>query len=178
MLVLPFPMPAKKEPVRGEFAAVYSPNGLRQRPTALVQRPARTPQQVAFYPGPEALPWGEDSAASTSTSTPSGFQAYVPTLVQAAGAYVESTDSRVYEQKIRNYQKMRETPPYNIVPGTLWYDNEIAKMRAKLITAREKEQVTREWRVLGQTAAGVSILAGIAAVTLIVVATAQVAKRR
>ena len=90
---------------------------------------------------------------------------------------------KLYEQKIANYEKMKRTPPYSIVPGTLWYDNEIAKMRAKLAAARqnlaltrEGEDATRQWRSLGQTALGVGIVAGIAIVTLLTVSTARVAR--
>jgi hypothetical protein len=118
----------------------------------------------------------------------SQFQSYLPAVAQAASAYTESNDPRVqvkvYEQKIKNYQKMKTTPPYNLVPGVLWYDNEIAKLKAKLAAAKEKltlsqegEKSARQWRSLGQTAVGVSIVAGIAIVTLLAVTAARVARR-
>lgn len=198
MLVLPFPQPAKTEPARGTFAVVYSPNGLRQRPTSFVQRPAHPPRRAVFDPSPYTLAWGDaplntPSSANAAAPSPgdvlSQFQTYLPTLTQAAGQIIESTDPRVqvklYEQKIANYEKMKRTPPYSIVPGTLWYDNEIAKMRAKLAAARqnlaltrEGEDATRQWRSLGQTALGVGIVAGIAIVTLITVSTARIAQGR
>ena len=190
MLVFPFPSPAKAEPVRGTFAVAYSPNGILRRPTSFLQRPAHPPRKVAFCPAPYSIAWGAESGGPPPATTPlAQFQSYLPTVAQAASAYVESSDPRiqvrVYEQKIRNYEQMKRTPPYNVVPGVLWYDNEIAKMRAKLAAARENlalahegEQATRQWRSLGQASIGVSIVAGVAVVTLLVAMTAQTTRRR
>jgi hypothetical protein len=88
------------------------------------------------------------------------------TLEQVAslvGAYTAGAATpEVLRQKILNYQRMINTPgPHLIVPGRLWYENEIAKLRARLQAAEIGQQQTSVWRSLGQTGAAVGILTGI-----------------
>lgn len=191
-IYLPFPPPGKTEPATGNVRVVYGPNGRRRR-TMLLRRVAQPPQPVVIVPSPYSIAWGATDNRATEASNrgpepfADQFQAYLPTAVQAVSALTEGdarTQVNLLEAKIRNYETMKRTPPYNVVPGTLWYDNEIAKMRARLIAARQKlaltregESATRDWRNLGQTALGVGIVAGVALVMLTLAGTARVARR-
>lgn len=192
---LQFPAIGKMAPTTGNFRVVYGPNTLRpRRRTTLVKGMTRPPQPVVIVPSPYIVAWGasENVATAATNRAPepfeTQFQAYLPTAVQTVAALTDGLDPRtqvnVLEAKIRNYEQMKRTPPYNVVPGVLWYDNEIAKMKAKLVAARQKlaltregEQATREWRGLGQTALGVGVVAGVALIMLTLAGTARVARR-
>ena len=190
----------------GQFAVVYSPNGLRQRPN-FVQRPAHPPHGVVFNPSPYSFVWGAasfggvgspgfgygaDNAASSANAagkTPAEtLQQFAPVFQAVATAYVESTDPRValgqVRARISNYQKMRVTSPYNVIPGKLWYDNEITKLLArekalveKVGLEHEGEDATRTWRALGQTGTGVGIVTGFAVIGLILALAARTSRR-
>ena len=67
MTVIPYFQPAKRVPPRGTFAAAYSPNGLRQRPTSLQHRGMFPPVGVAFYPAPYSIAWGAAGAENTAS---------------------------------------------------------------------------------------------------------------
>lgn len=191
-LRLNFPRIGKSEPTTGSFRVVYGPNG-RRRKTMLLRRVAQPPQPMMIVPSPYSIAWGapENFATSAENRGPepfaNQFQAFLPTAVQAVSALTEGdarTQVNLLEAKIRNYENMKRTPPYNVIPGVLWYDNEIAKMRARLTAARQKlaltregESATRDWRTLGQTALGVGIVAGVALVMLTLAGTARVARR-
>ena len=184
MMIFPFPRPARTAPVRGTFAVSYAPNGVLRRPTSFVQRPAHPPHRFAIYPAPYSLAWGGDAEESATTAT-----TYLPVITQAAGALFDTGDPRLMAAtltaRIRNYERMRRIPPYNVVPGTVWYDNEIRRMRAKLAAvqqnlalAQEGESATRQWRGLGQVGLGVGIVAGIALTALLAAGAARVARGR
>ena len=121
----------------------------------------------------------DNSAAGTDNradgSTPSGFTLSSETLTSiVSGAASGVTDSladprttvAVLKAKIANYETMKAKIP----AMAWWYDNEIAKMRAKLRAAKAKlalleegEDATRSWRFLGQTGTVVGIGVGLAA---------------
>ena len=192
MLILPLPAPATPKPLTGTFAAAYAPNGLRQHPTWW-RRPAVPPRGVSFVPGPYLMTWGAAGGGPSNGASIEDIFAQVrntlPSAAEAAAIYSEHPDPRVQlgvvEAKIRNYEQMKRTPPYNVVPGVLWYDNEIRKLRARALALREKvalvregEGATRTWRTLGQTGAGVAIIAGTAVAMFFAVSTLSVAKGR
>ncbi|NDC58443.1 MAG: hypothetical protein EBZ50_06395 [Alphaproteobacteria bacterium] len=85
-------------------------------------------------------------------------------IAQLVGAYTAGAMSpEVMRQKIANYERMLATPGlHHVVPGDVWYQNEIAKMRARLSALETGQQQTATWRSLGQTATGVGIVTGLA----------------
>jgi hypothetical protein len=93
-------------------------------------------------------------------------------------------EAAVLEQKIANYTKMRSIPPYSIVPGRVWYDNEIAKMKARLAVIRRdilpEQQRSRaaleQYRALGTTVLGIGAVLGLALVGLVAAKTARTVK--
>lgn len=109
-----------------------------------------------------AMPVPVDSTtAAAATALPVALQA-VTSIIGPKDAY---EDAGVIEAKIKNYKAMKARLP----ALAWWYDNEIAKLQAKLTAAKrraalqaEGEQATREWRSLGYAlaAGGVLVLVG------------------
>jgi hypothetical protein len=120
---------------------------------------------MVFYGAP---PPTDQTLQQVTAALPAVLDAFAPTdAVQAVG---------VYTAKIANMRRMKRTFPLLAT----FYDNEIAKLRAKLKAAKRKvalqkegEGATRQWRGLGQSAiiAGVALLLGLT--TLAVVRTRQ-----
>jgi hypothetical protein len=137
-------------------------------------------------------PWWGDTAAGgagspTIPATPSAADSvaeYTP-YVSLAKQLFSSDDPReeaaVLEQKIANYKKMRSIAPYSIIPGRVWYDNEIAKMQARLAVLKREilpeQQRTQaalsQYRALGTTVLGIGAVLGLALVGLVVAKTAR-----
>ena len=101
---------------------------------------------------PAVAPSGDDEDSS------------LPQIAQLIGAYTSGAMTpEVLRQKIANYQRMLTTPGlHQVFPGRVWYENEIAKMRARLSALETGQQQTATWRSLGQTGAAVGIVAGLA----------------
>lgn len=71
----------------------------------------------------------------------------------------------ILKAKVSNYKKMRVTAPYSIVPGRLWYDNEISKMNAMIsaltVESAQEQDTTADWasaRTLTLVAGGVGVV--------------------
>jgi len=145
-------------------------------------------------------PWWGDAAAGgagspTLPSMPSvadsggGVEQYAP-YIGLARQFFSQTDPReeaaVLEQKIANYTKMRTIAPYSIIPGRLWYDNEIAKMKVRLKVLKQsvlpEQQRTQaaleQYRSLGTTVLGIGAVLGLALVGLVVAKTARTVRGR
>ncbi|MDP3774548.1 MAG: hypothetical protein Q8Q85_09805, partial [Gemmatimonadales bacterium] len=112
-------------------------------------------------------------AATPVPSTPTDYFEIAQKIAPIAQSFFPEEDAReeeaVLRAKIKNYKKMRGVFPYSVVPGVLWYDNEIAKMKARLkvvhVQAEEKREDVdegRQWREMGQLALGVGIVTGFA----------------
>lgn len=123
---------------------------------------------MVFYGAPPAEDANQQALQQATAALPAVLDAFAPTdAVQAVG---------VYTAKIANMKRMKRQFPFLAT----FYDNEIAKLRAKLKAAKRKvvlqkegEGATRDWRGLGQSAiiAGVALLLGLT--TLAVVRTRQ-----
>lgn len=102
-------------------------------------------------------------AAPAATAPAEADDDSTTALARILGAYTSGAMSpEVMRQKIANYQRMLQTPGlHHVVPGDVWYQNEIAKMQARLTSLQTGQEQTAVWRSLGQTATGVGILAGI-----------------
>lgn len=96
--------------------------------------------------------------------------------------YTQSADPRValaqVEAQIANVKPMAAKA--GLLQG--YYKNELRKLQAKakalrenLALTQEGESATRDWRALGQTGAGIGIVAGVALVALLVATTIKVA---
>jgi hypothetical protein len=140
-------------------------------------------------------PWWGDAAGAGSPTIPSTasavegsavaeYSTYVPLLKQLFSSDDPREEAAVLEQKIANYTKMRSIPPYSIVPGRVWYDNEIAKMKARLSVIRRdilpEQQRSRaaleQYRALGTTVLGIGAVLGLALVGLVAAKTARTVK--
>lgn len=99
-------------------------------------------------------------------------------ILSLVGAYQQgATSPEVIRARIANYEKMLVTPGlHRVVPGDTWYRNQIEILKAKLAVAQESTQATRDWRSLGQTVLGVTIVAGVAATALLAVRAVTTAK--
>lgn len=137
--------------------------------------PVSTWSHIANYHGVETPP--------AAAGFPTTLQAYLPGVAQAAAAYEAASDPRaqveLLKARIRNMQGMKEKMPI----AAIFYDNEIAKLRAKLRaaqanvnTAVEKDQATRDWRKLGYTFSGIGILIGAAVLGLVLISGARLAR--
>jgi len=119
-------------------------------------------------------------ATPSSSPSPSGSEddSGLLQVAQLLGAYTAGAMTpEVMRQKIANYQRMLATPGlHHVVPGDVWYQNEIAKMQARLTALQTGQEQTATWRSLGQTAAGVGIVAGIALAAYLGVRAVQEAK--
>lgn len=142
-------------------------------------------------------PWWGDAAAGgagspTLPATPSAADSvaeYAP-YVGLAKQFLTQNDPReevaVLEQKIANYTRMKSIPPYSIIPGKVWYDNEIAKMRARLavikgqiLPERQRTQAALEqYQALGTTVLGIGAVLGLALVGLVAAKTARTVRGR
>lgn len=145
-------------------------------------------------------PWwgdakGAGAAGASSPTVPASTSAadtvaeYAPYLSLARQVLTQDDpreEAAVLEQKIANYSKMRNIPPYSIVPGRLWYDNEIAKMKARLAVLKRdilpEQQRTQsalsQYRALGTTVLGIGAVLGLALVGLVVAKTARTVRGR
>lgn len=133
-------------------------------------------------------PYGA-AATSTSSSANPDYVEYAKQLAPLVAPFVNASKdvretAEVVAAKISNYEKMKNVSPYNVIPGTLWYENEITKLKARLTSlktqaseAQASATATATWRNLGQTAVGVGILTGIALLGLVVVTTLKVARK-
>ena len=131
---------------------------------------------------------GADAApAPAAAALPGGFdlQKYLPSAAQAYATYEAAADPRaqveLLKAKIANMRTMKAKVPF----AAVFYDNEIAKLQAKLRAAqsqvgvaKEKEQATRDWRQLGFTVSGVGILIGAALLGVLVIGGARLARSR
>ena len=119
-------------------------------------------------------------ATPSPSPSPSGSEddSGLSQVAQLLGAYTAGAMTpEVMRQKIANYQRMLATPGlHHVVPGDVWYQNEIAKMQARLTALQTGQEQTATWRSLGQTAAGVGIVAGIALAAYLGVRAVQEAK--
>lgn len=134
-------------------------------------------------------PYGFVPASFGAAATPTAEDnSYVETMAKYAPIVKElltPSDARqqaaVLEAKIKNYKAMREK-----IPALRWfYDNEITKMRAKLVEMKkaagekaEEQKAVTQWRTLGQTAVGVGIVAGVGLVVLIMAGAVRLARGR
>lgn len=114
-----------------------------------------------------------------------GFSA-ADLLPEAAKAYAQyeaaaepKTQVELLKAKISNMKAMRERMPI----AAIFYNNEIAKLQArlraaqsKLGVAKEGEQAKRDWRSLGFTAAGVGILIGVSLLGLVIAKTIKASR--
>ena len=135
------------------------------------------------------LPYGAEAASqaaapTTDSSFTSLFQQFAPTALQALVGKDAREESALVQAQIANYKRMRVTPPYSIVPGTLFYDNEIAKLKARLEVLKTKAgeettaaQATADWRSLGQTGLAVGVVAGVAVVGLLLAVTVKTLRK-
>lgn len=128
------------------------------------------------------LPYGAEQAAAATSSSPQSFtdifQQFAPTAVQAIMGKDAREESALIQAQIANYKRMMVTPPYSVIPGRLFYENEIAKMQARLAVLKVKAgeesaaaQATSDWRNLGQTGLAIGAVVGIAVVGLLLVQT-------
>lgn len=129
--------------------------------------------------------WGATSPSPTvpaSTSVADTVAEYAPYLSLAKQVFTTSDpreEAALLEQRIANYTKMKSIAPYNIVPGKVWYENEIAKMQVRLKVLRgnilpeqQRTQVAlEEYQSLGRTVLGIGAVLGIALVGLVVAKT-------
>jgi len=142
-------------------------------------------------------PWWGDAAAGGAGSptlpmTPSvadSVAEYAP-YVSLAKQFLTQNDPReevaVLEQKIANYSRMRNIAPYSLIPGRVWYDNEIAKMKARLavikgqiLPERQRTQAALEqYQALGTTVLGIGAVLGLALVGLVAAKTARTVRGR
>jgi hypothetical protein len=123
------------------------------------------------------------TAPTTTLKLPAGWESYLAPVTQVAAALTSKKDARVeiatLEARIANYEKMKVGAPF-----LAWfYNNEIAKMQAKVAALRatatataEGEAATGTWRTLGQVGAGVGILAGVALAGYIIIRAVKEAK--
>lgn len=118
------------------------------------------------------------AAPSTPSTDETTDDSSLSQVAQLLGAYTAGAMTpEVLRQKIANYERMIRTPGlHQVVPGRVWYENEIAKMRARLSSLETGQQQTAVWRSLGQTATGVGIVAGIALAAYLGVRAIQEAK--
>jgi hypothetical protein len=127
---------------------------------------------------------GGPTLGAEATAVPSDAADYLPKIAETVAAYTQSSDPRVQiavlKQRIANHEKMKRAMPF----AAVFYDNEIAKMRAKIAALREKaavaregEQATRTWRTLGFTGAGLGIVLGASLVALTFVGMARLARK-
>lgn len=141
-----------------------------------VIHPVSTWAHLANYHGPDVPP-------AAAPALPQALQAYLPGVAQAAAAYEAAGDPRqqveLYKAKIQNLQAMKARIPL----AAVFYDGEIAKLRAKLRAAQaqvsvatEKDQATRDWRKLGYTISGVGILLGAAVIGVVLIGGARLAR--
>lgn len=111
-------------------------------------------------------PYGDstdDSLLLAQQALPIVQQLLLPTdAIERAG---------VIEARIANYRKMKKKFPL----AALFYDNEIAKLQARLGASKrqtdlqfEQERSRRIFRYLGWAAGGVGVLVGIALITKLV----------
>lgn len=107
-------------------------------------------------------------------------------LPEAAKAYAQyeaaaepKTQVELLKAKISNMKAMRERMPI----AAIFYDNEIAKLQArlraaqsKLGVAKEGEQAKRDWRSLGFAVSGVGILIGVSLLGLVIAKTIKASR--
>ena len=167
------------------------------------RRDTYAPQLPPIYPPidlrAQFSPWWGDAAAggagsptlpaTTSVAESGGVDQYAPYVGLARQFFAQSDpreEAAVLEQKIANYTKMRTIAPYSIIPGRVWYDNEIAKMKARLRVLKqsvlpEQQRTTaalEQYRALGTTVLGIGAVLGLALVGLVVAKTARTVRGR
>jgi hypothetical protein len=119
------------------------------------------------------------------TSNPSVTLPDAEYLAKLYSTYAQSSDPRValaqVEAQIANMKPKANTP--GLLQG--FYRSELRKLQAKAKALRENlalttegEAATRDWRALGQTGAGIGIVAGVALISLLLAATYKVATYR
>lgn len=129
--------------------------------------------------GAGALAYRALSPASSSPAASSGEEeGTLQQLVGLVGAYTAGAMSpEVLRQKIANYERMLRTPGvHQAFPGPVWYQNEIAKMKARLVALEGSQQRSAVWTSLGQTGTAVAIVAGISLAAYLGIRAIQEAK--
>lgn len=123
------------------------------------------------------------SAAAASTDYYDLFNKLAPGISEFVVPKDAREEAAVLQAKIKNYEKMKTTPPFSAIPGTWWYENEIRKMRARLRVLRVKASETQEaadagrtWRNMGQAALGVGIATGVMLILMMGVKTVKIAR--
>jgi hypothetical protein len=108
---------------------------------------------------------------------------YAPIIAPFVAAKDPRETVEVLKAKIANYEAIKHTSPFNVIPGVRWYDAEIAKMKARLDVAKRTAGETQagaeavaRWHGLGQTALGIGIATGVALLALVVVKTVKEAR--
>lgn len=108
------------------------------------------------------------SDADKAKGTP--VQDALPAILKTAQGVLVSDDAyesvELIQAKISNLKQMKLK-----IPALAWfYDNEIAKLKARLTAARrnvgiqmEGESATREWRFIGYAVGAAAVLMGISA---------------
>jgi LPS O-antigen subunit length determinant protein (WzzB/FepE family) len=103
-------------------------------------------------------------------------------LAKLYATYTQTADPRVAlaqtEAQVKNLKDLAAKP--GLLQG--YYKGELRKAQAKAKAMRENlalttegEAATRDWRAIGQTGAGIGIVAGVALIGLLVAATYKVA---
>lgn len=112
--------------------------------------------------------FGATDAEKGNKSAP--VQDALPAILKTAQGVLASDDAyesvELIQAKIANLKKMKLR-----VPALAWfYDNEIAKLKARLTAAQrnvglqmEGESATREWRFIGYAVGAAAVLVGISA---------------
>lgn len=123
---------------------------------------------MAFIPSSHS--YGASSGESALDKAMALLQSAAPALSLAQELAGKSSLEKlsILQAKIKNYQAIRTTPPYSVVPGTAWYDAEIRKMRAQIraleVEAAQESATTEDyasWRKLTTVGgiAGISLAA-------------------
>ncbi len=89
---------------------------------------------------PSRYSYGAESAGDVLAKASALVQQAAPALSLAQELIGKSALEKlsILRARVKNYQRLRNKLPYSTVPGTAWYNAEIAKMKAQ-ITALEVE---------------------------------------
>lgn len=103
----------------------------------------------------EMEPVGSNPAASTNKDE---YTAAALTIAQMVGAGISGASSTPEELRARiaNLQGMKRRIP----ALAIYYDNQIAKLQARLVALQRVEKRSATWRGLGQAGLGVGIFLG------------------
>ena len=110
--------------------------------------------------------YGADEEKSLfSESDIAQLTAAAPVISELISGSMDATQQKeVLQAKLKNLRRMKKKFPLL----TMFYDNQIEKVKAKLEAAKqrlelqkESQESTRTWRGLGQTGVGVAVVLGI-----------------